>query len=194
MAWPISAHRLRNRVLRLSSSAAGECCTLLPFFDGWGVVQRVMVVSPASDELRFFAPAEVWLRIRLWGPIELSTSFPTLRVLEYEDLDALTRLWHYDPWWLLTSRDEPRDERSQLLRPTNSVDSFRQVGTVQRLLYTRDLTRVSWVICQKGGSTTWKRFDAAFLPKRDFVEPPRVPKDAGWEWQLAPFWQANEEG
>jgi hypothetical protein len=191
MGWPVSSHRLRDRLLCLSSGRS-EKCTLLPFFDASGVVQRVMVVSPGTSEIRFFAPGDACVRIGLWGPIDLATSSPALRVLEYEDLDWLAGLWHYDPWWVLTSRDNPQGTRAQRLKPTNAVDRFAvKLGQVQRLLYARDLTRVVWLVCKKGESTTWKRFRPDSLPEREMVEPPpaRVPR--AWAWRLAPFWKPD---
>jgi hypothetical protein len=194
MRWPVSSHRLRNRGLCLSSGS-GEPCTLLPFFDAGGRVQRVMVVSAGRSELRFFAPAEVRVRIGLWGPIYLATSFPALRVLEYEDLEALTGLWHYDPWWVLTSRDAPRDARTRLLKPTNTVDRFAtKLGQVQRLLYARDLTRVVWLVCKKGESASWRYFRPGFLPERETVEPPPRRASRDYAWQLAPFWKPDPAG
>ena len=104
MAWPVASQRLHQRALRFSPSEVGEVSTLLPFFDGEGRVQRVMLLSASRREIRFFALTEAAVRIPLWGPIDIRSSFPALRVLEYEDLDELSQLWHYDPWWSLTSR------------------------------------------------------------------------------------------
>lgn len=194
MGWPISSHRLRNRVVCLSSGRS-EQCTLLPFFDASGVVQRVMVVSPETSEIRFFAPGDVCVRIGLWGPIHIATSSPALRVLEYEDLDSLTGLWHYDPWWVLTSPDKPQDSRAQQLQPTNTVGRFAtKLGQVQRLLYARDLTRVVWLVCKKGESLTWKYFRPAFLPEREIVEPPPARVSRTYVWRLAPFWTPDPKG
>jgi hypothetical protein len=189
MALPVSSHRLRGRELRLEPGLAGESCTLLPFFDSGGVVRRVMVVTAGTSELRFFAPSEAVVRIPLWGPIQLATSSPALRVLEYEDLDPLKSLWHYDPWWLLTSPGEPQNDRARLLKQTNCVGRFDPAaGTVQRLLYARDLTRVAWLVCTSAGSTSWKRFRSKLLPQREEV-PSKEPRGSRkFGWQLAPFW------
>jgi hypothetical protein len=191
MVLPVSSHRLRDREVCLLPGSPGEKCTLLPFFDSGGVVQRVMVVSSEVGELRFFAPSEAAVRIPLWGPIQLASSSPALRVLEYEDLEPLTSLWHYDPWWLLTSPDESRSERTQLLKQTNCAGRFDPAaGNVQRLLYARDLTRVAWLVCTSGQSTTWKRLRTKLLPQRAAAVSGEERSSVRFAWRLAPFWRS----
>ena len=153
-----------------------------------------MVVSPGTDTIRFFAPEEGRVQIGLWGPIQVATADPALRVLEYEDLESLAGLWHYDPWWVLTARGEQPGARVQPLKPTNTVERFAtKLGQVQRLLYARDLTRVVWLVCKKGESTTWKFFRPSFLPERPTVAPPPPRRPRTYGWQLAPFWMPGTE-
>jgi hypothetical protein len=196
MNWPVSSHRLHQRAICLSTSDAGEVSTLLPFFDGAGQIQRVMVVSPSRRELRFFAAAEADLRIPWWGPIEISPSFPVLRVLEYEDLEELARLWHFDPWRQLAARGYQGGPRAQWLRQTNSAGRFLLPKfDVEKVYYSRDLTRVVWLLCAKTAqknTKTWKRFRPEFLPPIQEAAP-QPPLDERAGWQLAPFW-SRENG
>ena len=122
---------------------------------------------------------------------QLAGSSSGLRVLEYEDIETLTGLWHYDPWWLLTSRDA----RARTLKTTNAVNRFKlKAGPVQRLMYARDLTRVEWLVHKKGESTAWKRFRPALLPDVAIVTaPPPRRMSRRRRWQLAPFWIPDAE-
>ncbi len=189
--WPISSESLHRRGVDLPADATGRS-TLLPFFDSRGVIHRVMVVPQDGDDIYFFSPREVRLRWPWWGRMDLVTLAPTLTLLEFEDLEFLTTLWHYDPWWLLASASP----RAQRLKPTNVVDRFAErVGNVQRLQYSRDLRRVLFLVYKKGQSAGWCRFCSALLPVRQNedetpLEPMSTSQRRKTVWILDPFWRA----
>lgn len=193
MRWPISSVRLQECALRLSSGP-DEKCTLLPFFNAGGRVQRVLVLKSQTSEIRWFSPAEVRVRIGLWGPLKLGTEFPTLCALEGGDREWLTDLWHYDPWSQLAARDASQGARARLWQASNTAGRFApKLGQVLWLRYSRDLTRVLWLVCKKSQSVTWKYFRSAWLPERQAVEVPPRNRSRTTAWQLAPFWQCDRQ-
>lgn len=189
--WPVSSDSLHRRDADLPVGASRQC-TLLPFFDSQGVIHRVMVVTDGADDIYFFSPRDVPLRLPWWGRVDLVTDAPTLNTLEFEDLEFLTTLWHYDPWWLLASASA----RAQRLKPTNVVDRFAErVGNVQRLQYARDLRRVLFLVYRKGQSAGWCRIRPAVLPVRRNgddtpFEPVPTSQRRKTAWRLDPFWQS----
>jgi len=192
--FPVSSRRLHDRAIRLPSAEETATGTVLPFFDVDGVIERVMVLISGSTEIYFFDPTQQAPNIPLWGTIAFDDSYSGLRILNYENFDQLTHLWHYDPWWILTAKYAVQNPRALFLWQTNCVNSFLLKGReIEDVLYSRDLSRVKWVSSKKGKSTSWQRFQAKLLPPR--VEAPAVPLPdrRGSSWELAPFWGSSDE-
>ncbi len=192
----VTSDQLHERALAFDPSDQQEVVTLLPFFDATGKIRRVMIVGQGEDAIRFFSPQEMRLRIGWRGPIRCDTSRAQLRVVEYEDLEPFVGLWHFDPWWLLTSGEAMDGKRKKLLMESNCAGKFSaDLGPLTRLYYARNLSRVQWLMYGKGDQASNKRFHSKWLPEREpaTVEDCRQ-RRADYSWQLEPFWKIPREG
>jgi hypothetical protein len=189
----VKSDQLHERAMAFYPSGEQEVVTLLPFFAATGEIRRVMIVGRGQDAVRFFSPGEVRLRIGWRGPIRCDTTRMQLRVVEYEDLEPLVGLWHYDPWWLLTSGEVMDGQRKKMLMESNCAGRFAdELGIVTRLYYARNLSRVQALMRVKGEEAGCTRFRSKWLPAREpaTVEDCRQ-RGADRSWQLAPFWEAS---
>jgi hypothetical protein len=83
------------------------------------------------------------------------------------------------------------DKRKKLLKESNCAGKFAEkLGPVTRLYYTRDLSRVRWLMHMKGEQATYTRFHSKWLPERRpaTVEDCRR-RRADYTWGLEPFWE-----
>jgi len=186
----VSSDQLHERALTFCPSGQQEVVTLLPFFDAAGKIHRVMIAGQGEDAVRFFSPQGSGLRIGWRGPIRCDMSRMQLRVVEYEDLEPFVGLWHYDPWWLLTSGEVMDGERKKLLMESNCVGNFSdKCGAVTRLYYARDLSRVRGLAYGTGDQAVYKSFRSKWLPERQpaTVENGRQLR-TDYSWRLEPFW------
>ena len=69
MSWPpVRTSCLHQRMLNFLGGF-GEAI-LFPFFDGDGVVQKVLVIDSITADLRTFLPFVNKLTIPVWGPMQ----------------------------------------------------------------------------------------------------------------------------
>ncbi len=184
IAWPtVRASRIHHRSLWVNDRQYLGA-TLFPFFDGQGLVARVLLVDASSADLATFRVDQMQARIPAWGAMRLIGS---LDPLSDETIDELAPLWHFDPWWLLK---DPRFDGLwfiPVLKQTNCADAFEQ--RITDVSFSPTLTHVRRVsVAADQPETHSKRFRPEMLPARE-TEP--MQKDATGKagWVLDPFWE-----
>jgi len=103
----IPAYLLHNRPLKYGWLGRKEA-TLFPFFDHRGKTKAFLLLVPKRGETWFLEA-----KPKAFSLVEVSDGYTTQEVLTYrgklpkpappdaEQLKRFSRLFHYDPWWLL---------------------------------------------------------------------------------------------
>lgn len=122
---PVTAEWMRRcRLERFG----GELWTVsvFPFFDAEGVVHKSMVVRWDRPELYVTRSRHSRLQARRSGLGRVVECRQNLSRIKRIDLDEriveLGRLWHYDPWWVLSDAPFSSFSSTPILRRTNCVD------------------------------------------------------------------------
>lgn len=98
--------------------------SIFPFFDQEGVVHAVMLVWPGSTEILVIDYAPELLRVSWRGHVDLFAQASDLLDARGPVLEKLTKLWHWDPWWVLKKKPWRAHSAVEALKRTNCVEVF----------------------------------------------------------------------
>lgn len=185
----VSQHSLHRRRFELEG---GRLCraSLFPFFDDEGRTKAIMLAGGECERILLveWRPdlfTRRWLRPHL---LRLGTS--SLDDADDSDARSLTRLWHFDPWWVLGAVRYSGHDVVPSLKPTN-ISGYD--GSLTRIWFDRNLGRVTWTASGAGESMTIHRFAPQTLAAIERAAPrdeqPSPSRRARSEWRLRPFWQ-----
>lgn len=143
-------------------------------------MKQLLAVLPGTGELLVTKWTKRTVRVPLFSTIRVRPSH-AFEPVDEEALDRLGKLWHYDPWWVLTKEPFADHEAAPELQATNAAGVT--AGTVDMIYFRRDLSRITTYV--KGSDLA--RWRGEMLPMKSPRTPPRA--KAKSRWILDPFWE-----
>ena len=192
----ISARRLHKKVWVLDNGTRMRA-SLFPFFDRRGNVRQIMIADWDSGTVRAAAVRPHVVELKWFAPNRLHLLPGAMHLVHGPSTCGLLSHWHVDPWWVLGEPEFSSNSAVPALRCTNAVHALGSKGS--SVYFTKDLTRVRWMVRSDSSSTTMKKWDPAVLDH----EHPQVPDSTRaaldgrvhastgtgrMEWVLAPPW------
>lgn len=186
--FPISAKGLHRKTILFSDR---KCvgASLFPFFSPDGFVSHILLIVPSEGGI-YLMPwhQDIPFRKSLRS-IRLGLDFQVPNSLQPEDMDSLSRLLHYDPWWLLRLPAFHSHWAVASLKKTNCVPYFSE--KVEMVYFSRDLLRGTHVLLKSEDETPglipWSNELLSVPEDRNFesAEWTTRPKTT---WILDPIW------
>lgn len=165
--------------------------SVFPFFEAGGEVRAVLCVR--YDEPGLF--------VATYRDGLLETGHPLLPrrvdflVDDLQELQAdaqltqLTKLWHYDPWWVLSKPPFAAQAATQALKATNCVGDLPR--SPKSLLFEPGLGRVHGMTVSEGDHTVTLPWQHSWLPTSPRQESPGNDMRPRRRWVLDPMWGRN---
>ena len=184
---PVAASNLRRRAVQLADRYLAEA-TLFPFFDRAGVVQAILLLTPASDEILALPWASELVRVPFRGAIGIAAGWADLRGVAGPVSGVLLNAWHFDPRWVLKEEPYVFHRMTPELTVTNCVGRCRQ--KLNMLYFRRDLSRVSLYTGRDSEAIVINCWDSTLLPDQPAAAArPCASKARSTVWALDPIWQ-----
>lgn len=161
---PVDLKQLHRTTVRMRGGRLRRA-SIFPFFDREGVVHEVMLIWPGSTEILVIDHSPQLLRVSWRGHVDFLARSSDLLDARGPVLERLTKLWHWDPWWVLRKKPWRVHSAVAALQRTNCVDIF---DLPIRGCYT-DLTVAKIFFEAKGGGEPT-------LPESSVHEPDPVPE------------------
>jgi len=183
---PISARRLCRRKLQLKDGAIKRAA-LFPMFDRQGRIKRIMVLSSGLPDIFLIKPRAGMFQIPIWGSIFLADHVACLQRISRDHFNAIRKLWHYDPYWMLNDESYAGQRVIRLLKVTNCAD--RLPDNIRMVYFKRDLSQVNYVLIRDDNKLSLPVWDSSYLPEPLAETPVEAPGQAAVKWCLDPVWR-----
>jgi len=190
---PIAASRLRHRRIRCTDGDMRDV-TLFPYFKRSGAVPAVLAVDHKNARLLLLRMDRCKVKAGWLGRIRCDVPQSMFDDLTPDGLAMLSRLWHFDPWWMLTVPPFQTHWASLPLQATNCVNLL--AAKHRAVYFRRNLSEIRGVLVSDKGESKFKDWDADNLP-----EPKQISRNArfrqptistaqrrGPTWRLDPIW------
>ena len=153
----------------------GTLVSVFPFFDHFGFVHTNMVID--HEMARVFSLPSESIRVHAFRKrIQFDGELALHQTLTTDDVEVMSELLHFDPWWVLRQPHFSGRQWTDALKTTNIADPL----DGQDVVYRRNLSMLTHVI--KDGMPV--PFDDIVLPQKD-VKAPVIQARQG-TWTLRP--------
>jgi len=159
--------RLHRRPVILAGRGPGRVlprASIFPFFGPDLETRYLMIVWVKSGDIVLLPYRPGLIRVPHIANIRLDVARGALRDAAPADVERVSRLWHYDPWWVLAADRFRGHPAVPPLKQTNTVAHI----SGERWRFTRDLSRLG--------------------PRELADDLPVHPARSASGWRLAPVW------
>jgi hypothetical protein len=184
---PVAASNLCRRAVQLADRYLAEA-TLFPFFDRAGVVQVILLLTPASDEILVLPWSRELVSVPFRGSICIAAGWADLRGVAGSVSGVLLKAWHFDPRWVLKEEPYVFHRMMPELTLTNCAGRCRK--KIKMLYFRRDLSRVSLYAGRDSEAIVINCWDSELLPDQPAAAALLCAAKARHRvWALDPIWQ-----
>lgn len=190
---PISACRLRHRRIRCTDGDLLDV-TLFPFFDRAGGVSVVLAIDHLRARLQLLRMDRTAIKARWLGRIQCDGPRSTFCELTRGNITALTRLWHFDPKWMLSQPPFGMHWATPMLKDTNCANLL----TVKHraMYFRRDLSTIRGILISEKGELKFRDWNPENLPEQKTTRrairlrspATKTALRRGPTWRLDPIW------